>query len=145
MTKELEGFESLDSTTYARDGVLMQDRIQREQIMEAVAGVVRKMHEHRFQHNCFYGKHIFVRSIGKAWEVKLIDLEKLDRSLFKKNAIIRDLDTLARHVTGWRRNDRLKFLKIYMQEEKLSLKSKSIWREIHNRMLAKNVSFLNLK
>ena len=43
MTKELEGFEALDATIYARDGVLMQDKVKREQIMLAVANGMRKM------------------------------------------------------------------------------------------------------
>lgn len=138
MTKALEGFESLDSSTYSRDSALMQDNTQRAKIMEAVAGVLRKMHGYGFQHNCLYSKHIFVRLKGNQWDVKLIDLEKLSRNLYKKKAMMRDLYAFPRHISGWRRSDRLKFLKIYMQEEKLSPQSKSIWREIHNRMLAKN-------
>jgi len=138
MTKELEGFEPLSSKIYERNSALMQDRVKCEQMMEAVAGGVRKMHDFRFQHNCLYDKHIFVRLVRNSWEVKFIDLEKLSRCFFQKQAVMRDFYTLTRHVTGWRRSDRVKFLKIYMQEEKLSPKSKSIWREIHNKMKAKN-------
>lgn len=138
MTKELEGFESLDSSTYARESCLMQNKTRRIQIMHAVADVLRKMHGYGFQHNCLYSKHIFVRPAENEWKVKLIDLEKLSRSFYKKKAMMRDLYTLPRHISGWRRSDRLKFLKIYMQEEKLSPQSKVIWREIQNRMLAKN-------
>lgn len=141
MTKELEGFESLDSDLYGRNGALMQDRVKRERIMEAVARVMRKLHDHHFRHNCLYSKHIFLRSIGKEWEVRIIDLEKLNRSLFKRNAIMRDLYTLPQRISGcWRRNDRLKFLKIYMQEDKLSSRSKLIWREIDNKLRARNKS-----
>lgn len=138
MTKELEGFASLDTDIYARDGVLMQNKTQREQMMTAVADGLRKMHKHRFQHNCLYDKHVFVRNVENVWEVKFIDLEKLSRRFFCKSAMIRDLYTLTRHISGWRRNDRLKFLKIYKQEDKLSSPSKLIWNEIHNKMKAKN-------
>ena len=135
ITRELEGFESLDAAIYARDGAIMQDRTQREQIMEAVAKVIRKMHGHHFQHRCLYGKHIFLRLVEGCWEVKFIDLEKVRRAFFIKKAIMIDFDTLPRHLSGWRRSDRLKFLRIYMQEEKLSQKSKLIWRGINSRML----------
>ena len=138
MTKELEGFEALDSSVYARDSIVMRDRQQREKVMVAVAKGMRKMHGHGFRHNCLYSKHIFVKLVDNECEVKFIDLEKLSRSLFKKRAIMRDLYTLPRRITGWRRSDKLKFLKIYMQEEKLSSESKLIWYEIHNRMKAKN-------
>jgi len=138
MTKELEGFESLDSPTYARDGELMSNKHVRESLMEAVAKEMRKMHDHHFRHNCLYSKHIFVRAIGNKWDVKFIDLEKLSRSLFKKSALLRDLYTLPRRISGWRQGDKLKFLKIYRQEDKLSPETKDIWREIQNRMKAKN-------
>lgn len=138
MTKELEGFESLDSAVYAREGALMQDRCIREKIMAAVAKEMRKMHEHGFRHNCLYSKHIFVKLVDNVCEVKFIDLEKLSRSFIKKRAMMRDLYTLPRRIAGWSRSDKLKFLKIYRQEDKLSLESKLIWREIHNRMKAKN-------
>jgi Lipopolysaccharide kinase (Kdo/WaaP) family. len=138
MTKELEGFESLDSPIYARSGELMSNNDQRESLMKAVAKEMRKMHNHHFRHNCLYSKHIFVRAIGNQWDVKFIDLEKLSRSFFKKRALLRDLYTLPRRISGWRQSDKLKFFKMYRQEEKLSPQSKLIWREIHNRMLSKN-------
>ena len=138
MTKSLDGFESLESAVYARDGELLSNRELREQLMGAVAEVMRNMHKHHFQHRCLYSKHIFVRLVNGVWEVKFIDLEKLKRTFFQKKAMIGDLYTLPRRISGWRRSDRLKFLKIYRQEEKLSPQSKLIWREIHNRMLAKN-------
>jgi tRNA A-37 threonylcarbamoyl transferase component Bud32 len=138
MTKELEGFESLDSPIYARSGELMSNKDQRESLMKAVAKEMRKMHDHHFRHNCLYSKHIFVRAIGNQWDVKFIDLEKLSRSFFKKRALLRDLYTLPRRISGWRQSDKLKFFKMYRQEEKLSPQSKLIWCEIHNRMLSKN-------
>lgn len=138
MTKELEGFEALDAAIYAREGVLMQDKVKREQIMVAVANGMRKMHEHCFQHGSLYGKHIFVGLVGSDWQVKFIDLEKLRRKPFKKQAMMKDLNNLSRSIPGWRRSDKLKFLKIYMQETQLSPETKLVWREIYNRMKAKN-------
>jgi len=138
VTKELEGFASLDAAIYSREGLLMQNRERRKEMMVAIVDGMRKMHNYHFQHNCLYDKHIFVRQVGNRWDVKFIDLEKLGRSFFQKSAVIRDLYTLTRHISGWRQSDKLKFFKIYMQEEKLSPRSKLIWREIHNKMKAKN-------
>jgi len=138
ITRELEGFQSLDATIYERDGAIMQNRAQREEIMETVAKAIRKMHGYHFQHRCLYGKHIFLGLVKGCWEVKFIDLEKVRRIPIKKRAVMCDLDTLPRHLQGWRCSDRVKFLKIYMQEEKLSRKSKLIWREINRRMLRRN-------
>ncbi len=138
ITRELEGFQSLDAAIYERDGAIMQNRAQREEIMDAVAKAVRKMHGYHFQHRCLYGKHIFLGLVDGCWEVKFIDLEKVRRILIKKMAIMCDLDTLPRHLPRWGCRDRVKFLKIYMQEEKLSRKSKLIWRGINRRMLRRN-------
>jgi tRNA A-37 threonylcarbamoyl transferase component Bud32 len=139
MTKELEGFESLDAPVFARDGVLMQDKVKREQIMRVVANAMRKMHDHHFCHNCFYSKHIFVRSVEGQWEVKFIDLEKLSKNVFKKNAMMRDLYTLPRRIIGWGRKDRLKFFQLYRQEDKLSSASKLIWQKIDHRIKRKGI------
>lgn len=134
MSKELEGFESLDTAVYARDGELMQDSVQREQVMFAVAKAMRNMHEHHFRHNCLYSKHVFVRSVEDEWGVKFIDLERSCWNLFKQNASLRDLYTFARRITGWGRKDRLRFFQMYMQEKKLSPKSKLFWRKIDRKI-----------
>jgi len=140
MTRELDGFESLASAIYSRDSELMQDKVMREQMMLAVAGRVREMHDYHFEHGCLYDKHIFVRFVEGAWEVVFIDLEKLRRTCFQGRAVVRDLYTLAKYakLSGWRRSDRLGFLKDYMKEESLSSRSKLIWRKINRRMKLKN-------
>lgn len=140
MTKELEGFESLDAPVYARDGELMENKAKREEIMLAVAKAMRKMHEHHFRHNCFYSKHVFLRAVDGQWEVKFIDLEKLSRNLFAKNAMMRDLYTFPRRISvGWGLKDRMKFFKLYRQEDKLSAESKVIWQKIDTRIKRKDV------
>lgn len=139
MTKALDGFESLDAPVYARDSELMRDKTQREQIMSAVASAMRKMHEHHFRHNCFYSKHVFVRNNQGQYEVKFIDLEKLSRNLLKKNAMMRDLYTFPRRITGWGLKDRLKFFQLYQQEKKLSPASKLIWQKLDQRIKRRNV------
>ncbi len=143
MTKELEGFNSLDAPCYARESSIMQDRSQRESIMAAIAEQMRKMHQKRFRHNCFYSKHVFIKLGSQGWEVRFIDLEKLSRSLTVERAMLRDLYTFPRRISGWRKVDRLQFLKIYLQEDKRSEKVKSVWRQINARMKSKNKFILS--
>lgn len=144
ITKALTGFDSLDATLYARDSLLLQNKPQRQQLMVAVASVMRQMHYYRLQHNCLYAKHIFVRlseaeaGRERVWEVRLLDLEKLKRTLFHNQAMLRDLSTLSRHISAWKRCDKLQFLKIYRCEDKLSAKSKAIWRAIQRINTRKN-------
>lgn len=137
MTKELEGFQALDSEYFARDGINMKSRESRLQIMSLIAKELRKMHRLGFSHNSLYAKHVFVNTKGD-WEVKLIDLEKSSRRLSKESAMMRDLYSLPRRAKGWRVSDRVEFLRIYRQEKKLSPGSKLIWRKIHNRMKLRN-------
>ena len=139
MTKELDGFDSLDAGIYSRDGAIMQDKLQREQIMTSVANAMRKMHDSHLRHSCFYSKHVFIRPLDGSWDVKFIDLEKMNWNLFKYRARFRDLYTFPRRITGWGRKDRLRFLQLYMQEKKLSVKSKSLWRKIDSRMKVRGV------
>jgi len=139
MTKELEGFDSLDASIYSRSGAIMQDRLQREKIMTSVANAMSKMHDSHLRHSCFYSKHVFIRQLDENWEVKFIDLEKMHWNLFKDNARFRDLYTFPRRITGWGRKDRVKFFQLYMQEKILSAKSKELWRRIDSRMKARDV------
>ena len=139
MTKELEGFDSLDADDYLRDGAIMQDKVQREKIMTSVANAMRKMHDSHLRHSCFYSKHVFIRQSGENWDVKFIDLEKMHWELFKYYARFGDLYTFPRRISGWGRKDRVRFFQIYTQEKKLSAKSKLLWRKIDSRMKVKGV------
>lgn len=126
VTKALDDFLSLDKL---RRGTLSQER--KKSLLTAIATVTRDMHQYRLQHNCFYPKHIFVRQTAQGWEVKLIDLEKLRRCLFHKNAQIRDLSSLSRHAdASWSLTDHMRFFKSYVGEKKLSSASKSLWKKI---------------
>ena len=138
MTKDLEGYEPLDTPVFARDGAIMKNKKNRIQIMSALAAVMQKMHSHRFRHNCFYAKHVFIKAVDDAWDIRIIDLEKLNKSIFKKQAMMRDLYTLPRRLSGWGYRDRLHFLKIYFQEKKLSSNTKEIFRALDKRMQVKN-------
>jgi hypothetical protein len=136
-TAELNNYVSLDALVEGWLEHGRPDRAWRQQLMQSVAGVMAHMHEHRIQHNCFYPKHVFVRSGDHTIEVRIIDLEKAKVRMLRKFASQRDLDTLNRHSTGWSRTDRLRFLLYYLGDRRLDDKSRSLWRTLARRSVAK--------
>jgi hypothetical protein len=115
VTEELAGFRSLEAWTeeWARHG---WPSLAIRQQWIAIAGAVHRMHAHRFQHNCLYAKHVFVKPVDSTEvDVCLIDLEKAKRRWCRRLAIHRDLDTLHRHTPDWRMTDRVRFLKAYLE------------------------------
>jgi len=115
ITEELGGFRSLEARAgeWSCNG---RPAIQvRTNWIKAMAEVISRMHAHRFQHNCLYAKHLFLRAgVGEPIEIRIIDLEKARRRCLRNRAVYRDLDTLNRHAPGWSRTDRLRFLKAYL-------------------------------
>ena len=142
ITRELEGYQSLNAPQFCRKGGLMTDKIERIAILKSLAAVMAKMHSYHLQHNCLYPKHVFVKKEGDTWDVRLIDLEKLKWRLFKRSSILRDIETIYRHGPLYEHgiSNQLLFLKAYMGEHKLSDASKSIWRTIRQNALLKKAS-----
>lgn len=139
ITKALSEYIPLESERFLATGDLIKDKAHKERLLAAVADTVRQIHQHHFQHNCLYLKHIFVKPIDDdSWDIKIIDLEKLKWRLFKRHAVFRDLYTLYRHAKGWSTKDHVKFFKAYTVEKKLSPKSKKLWYSIEARILAKS-------
>ena len=133
ITKSLEGYYSLDSKELAD-----LNREDKRALLLKIASATSAMHQCRFQHNCFYPKHIFVKKTDGQWDVKFIDLEKLKRTVFKKQAAIRDLFTLHRHADeNWSIKDRVYFFKAYVNETTLSNESKKLWHTIDKKIQAK--------
>lgn len=126
ITRALDNFESLDKLDYEQ-----LDTMQKRGLIRALAKTIRKMHDYRLQHNCLYPKHIFVRRKDTKWEIRLIDLEKLRRKVFKRQVMLRDLSCLTRHAPEtWSLTDRMRFLKTYLNENRLSARAKNLWRQI---------------
>ena len=69
--------------------------------------------------------------------MRIIDLEKAKRRLFRYPAVFRDLYTLNRHSQHWSRTDRLRFFLIYLQLDRLTPAAKSLWRNIGRRTIKK--------
>jgi hypothetical protein len=133
ITKSLDGYCALDSTELAS-----LNQVDKRALLLKVATATTAMHQCRFQHNCFYPKHIFVKQADGQWDVRFIDLEKLKRTVLKKQAVIRDLSTLHRHANeNWTIKDRVYFFKAYVNENKLSKRSKNLWQVIEKKLQAK--------
>jgi hypothetical protein len=61
ITEELSGFVSMEDRVqrWLKEGA--PARPVRLRMLEAVAALLRDMHAHGIQHNCFFPKHVFVR------------------------------------------------------------------------------------
>ena len=138
ITKELLGFTPLDSEHFLKNGDIIKDKAHKDRLLNTVADTLRDLHHYHFQHNCLYLKHIFIKSKGDGWENRIIDLEKLKRTIFKRSAVFRDLYSLHKHAKGWTTKDHVKLFKYYAQEKSLSNTSKSLWKAIERRLITKH-------
>jgi hypothetical protein len=137
-TQDLEGYFPLDVLLPTSSSKVVKDWLDRQALLKASAKVLSRMHQHHIQHNSLYPKHIFAKSVGDGWDIRIIDLEKAKRRLFKSTAILRDLSTLLRHTLDWTTKEQLTFFKAYVDEVKLSAKSKKLWSKIQDRILSKS-------
>jgi len=125
ITCELEDYKPLDSASYRPINQL--GRIERNRLINSVAGIIRQMHMHHFQHTCLYPKHLFVkRNPDTSIDARFIDLEKARRLPFKWLIATRDMNSLWRHTDGWSKTDLLRLFLAYRQERKLSHTSKRL-------------------
>lgn len=86
----------------------------RQKLVSTIALAIQHMHAYRLQHNCLYPKHIFVKQLEDGWDVRVIDLEKMKRTLTRTSAVQRDLSTLFRHADSrWTNRDRALFFRYY--------------------------------
>jgi len=134
ITEELTGFVSLEDRVqrWLRDGA--PARPARLRLLRAAATLLRQMHDHGIQHNCFFPKHVFLR-VGDdgGVEARVIDLEK---SRWRPSRLVcarRDLYTLNYHSLCWSRSDRLWFFREYLQIDRLTPYAKWLWRHIASR------------
>jgi tRNA A-37 threonylcarbamoyl transferase component Bud32 len=128
VTEALDGFVPLDEINRQALSV-----VERRQLVEQVAEVLKRLHAQRLQHNCLYPKHLFVKQQASGFEVRLIDLEKTKRCLFRNSAMFRDLDTLNRHACDFSRVDRLRFVKSYLDTDARGMRLRKLWTQLAKR------------
>ncbi len=141
-TEELAGFVSLDDLVQGWGGSGVPSRQERLRILAAVADLLKRMHAHGIQHNCFYPKHVFVRiNADGGVEARVIDLEKSRRRLLKVMCALRDLYSLNHYSQmAWSRTDRLWFFKQYLGIRKLDAYAKWLWRSVAGRSAKKSLA-----
>lgn len=105
----------------ALDGFVALDQLhldagpQREQLALNLGRCLGHMHKHHLQHGCLYAKHIFVRQSADAWQIALIDLEKMRWRPAAKKSAQHDLDQLQRHQSLLDAGDWEKMLQAHHQ------------------------------
>ncbi|HRD87605.1 MAG TPA: lipopolysaccharide kinase InaA family protein [Accumulibacter sp.] len=119
VTRALDDFSSLDEWNMANPQPAPHHR---ESLIAAIASACARLHRHRLQHSCLYGKHVFVRrspnrpGAYEEGDVRFIDLEKLRPGITRARAGAHDLDQLRRHTNGWNDADWQFFTAAYRQQ-----------------------------
>lgn len=138
ITEELTGFVSMEDRVqvWRKEGAPI--RRLRLSMLAEIAKLLKNMHVHGVQHNCFFPKHVFVRVNSDASvEARVIDLEKSRWRPSKTVCAIRDLYTLNYHSMCWSRTDRLWFFMHYLGIAHLTPYAKWLWRTVSARSLRK--------
>ena len=131
LTRALDGYEAFGSGQFAPDSAWMRAPANRHRLIRAVAGVVRCLHACGLQHNCLYPKHLLIREDAAGdLDVRLIDLEKLQRRFGFVMRAAHDLGALNRHSPGWRASDRALFLLAYLGERRHSARARRLMRRL---------------
>jgi hypothetical protein len=103
VTAELKGFIEIEHWE-AAGGREKHGEAFHQRVMEAVGAMIARMNNIRWQHNCLYPKHVFIRVEGDgpdaSFQVGVLDLEKSRRRFTRKQAAQHDLKQLRRH-SSW--------------------------------------------
>lgn len=119
VTRALDSFSSLDEWNSSH---VDSTPAQRRALITAIAQACARLHHHRLQHSCLYGKHIFVpRTTGMSGayqekDIRFIDLEKLRLGISRERVGAHDLDQLMRRTAGWSADERSVFQAAYRQQ-----------------------------
>ena len=112
VSRALDGWRELAATFEQWGGMSAG---QRSAIIEAVAGLARRLHAAGQVHGCFYPKHVFLRETPSGYEACLIDLEKTRPLLLGRRDRVKDLETLVRRADAWGEADVRELLAGYLQ------------------------------
>ncbi|HPT51514.1 MAG TPA: lipopolysaccharide kinase InaA family protein [Accumulibacter sp.] len=116
VTRALDSFVSLDDWNAAPENA---DPERRRALIDAVAQACARLHRHRWQHSCLYGKHLFVPRVAptpptyRHDDIRFIDLEKLRQGFSRHRVGAHDLDQLMRHTPGWSETEKTLFKTAY--------------------------------
>ena len=137
VTEFLQGYTPLDEMIRAWQRQGPPGREERDRLLQGIASVVRKLHDHGFQHNCLYPRHLLVGEEEGELRVRVIDLEKSKFRPLRNWRRIRDLESLHRRTEWWTISDRLRFLKAYCGTDRLDRTARRLCRKIETLNLKK--------
>ncbi len=97
LTEALDGYEPLDDFVEARfPNGIGEDRNDFYRLIDAVSDLARRFHAAGFNHRDFYCCHFFVKEEGGRFEIRLIDLQRMQyRRSRRRRWIVKDLAQLA--------------------------------------------------
>lgn len=130
ITRALTGYRSLEDCIQDWQQAGWPDKRVWHRFITRLAGIARRMHQHRIQHNCFFPKHIFLKDIDSEPDIRLIDLEKAKHTFSFEQAMLRDLDTLNRRSPGVTVTERLRFLLAYYGERRVDSRVRTTWKKL---------------
>lgn len=110
VTRALGNFLPLDQFISQSPALSTQEH---RHLIRNLAAMLAKVHRNRWQHSCLYPKHIMIARKNDVFETALIDLEKMRRRLFVRQASRHDLDQLSRHQHCWDQKLWREFLEQY--------------------------------
>lgn len=136
VTSELTGYLPLDKVIdqWQAEG-WEKCSAERQSVLRITAQACAELHKHRLVHRALHAKHVFVNR--QTTQVCFIDLEKMRSSRSSKQAMLRDLDSLNRHVHHVSRADRLRFLLAYYHITRMDAEVRKVWCELAVRNLRK--------
>ena len=135
-TRELKGFEPLDLVIqrWRKEGWKGHED-ERRRLIVSTARLLRKLHDLHRVHKAMHPKHLFVRP--ESGEVCLIDLEKMRYRPLRRQAMLRDLDSLNRRTRHVSRSDRLRFLLAYLGRDKVDDGVRRAWHRLARKRRSK--------
>lgn len=134
MTKELAGFEPLETLTEQLFAKKRPSLAVQRALTQALAQFARQLHDAKIQHRSFYPKHLFVNMTdAKAPQIAVIDLEKSRINWLSPLRTLIDLATLNRHAKYWSKSRRMAFYLQYLGIKRLTPYAKWLCRMIIKR------------
>lgn len=117
-------------------GALLRHQPLGLELRQQIARAIAAFHAHRWQHSALYPKHIFINPINNT--VSFIDLEGVRRRWVCYFAMLRDLDSLNRHVIGVSVLERARFLKAYLHYLPQHFSFTKTFRKLWQKQQSKN-------
>lgn len=152
-TKALENAERLEDfiPKYFNSTLNKKKILEKKQLVNDLAELTKRLHGYNLFHKDYYAGHIFVRKDQDAFQLYLIDLQRLcNHAIFKKRWCIKDLASLNYSCFNLKISnaDRLRFFKTYLGVKafgsrdrqlikKIIYKTEKIIRHTNKKMLKK--------